>query len=417
VAERVVLIFAYHFPPENAVGGARPYRFSKYLTQMGYCCHVITAAHQTRGRESDREYVPDPFVGEPRKGLAWQVERAIRRFLLPGVTGIQWSRLACRTARAFLRSSPNAEVTILSTYPPLGAHLAALQLMRSNKLRWIADFRDPLYDNPSHTGLMKFQQRVYRWLEQTFLKFADVVIANTDVMAEKWRNAYPDIRDRIHLIWNGFDPEDRIDPQPLPQREVKIISHVGELYRGRNIAALLETVSRLIDAGRLQASRIRIRLVGPMEHDCLPSSEFLTRAAAQGWLEVIAHQVPHQEARHIAQNSDALLLVQPHSSVQVPGKLFEYLRLGRPILAYVLPGTSIENILRQSGVAYGCVYAGSSPQDMENAVESFFRLKANCKSPNDWFNQTFDAEKQTRMLDALIRSIHPRQSETLEGNS
>src|SRR5207244_13432968 len=161
------------------------------------------------------------------------------------------------------------------------------------------------------------------------------------------------------------------------------------------------------DASRRQDNRVRICPVESIERDCLPNTRLLKRAKAQGWLELIAHQLPQQNARHIAQTSDALLLVQPHSSVQVPGKLFEYLRLSRPILAYVLPGTSIENILRQSGVAYGCVYAGSSPQDMESAVESFFRLKANCKSPNDWFNQTFDAEKQTRMLDALIRSIHP----------
>ena len=406
MAERVVLVFAYHFPPENAVGGARPYRFCKYLSQMGYSCHVITAAEQTTGRNPGREYVPDPFIEEPRKGIGWQVERVIRRFLLPGATGIRWSRLACRTARAFLRSNPHAEVTIFSTYPPLGTHLAAFQLTRGGKSPWIADFRDPLSCNPAHTGLTKFQRSLHRRLEQVFLKCADVAIANTDVLAEKWKNAYPDIRDRVHLIWNGFDPEDRIESQPLPQRDFQIISHVGELYRGRSVTALLESISRLIDAGRLQANRVRIRLVGSMESDCLPDPGFLKRAKAQGWLELIAHQVPQQEARHIAQTSDALLLVQPHSSVQVPGKLFEYLRLGRPILAYILPNTPIERILKQSGVTYGCVYAGSSAQDMDNAINSFFHLKADVIQANSWFEQNFNAKKQTQALEMLIRSLH-----------
>ena len=228
--ERIVLIFAYHFPPENAIGGARPYRFYKYLSQIGYRCHVITAAKQTAPRDRNLEYVPDPFVEQPRKGIGWQVERALRKFLMPGVTGIRWSRQACRMARVFLGSNPNSEITIFSTYPPLGTHLAAFQLVRRGKLKWIADFRDPLHGDPGHTDLMEFQQRMYRWLEHSFLRSANMVIANTDAMAEKLRSTYPDIRDRIHLIWNGFDPEDRIESQPLPQRDFQIISHVGELY-------------------------------------------------------------------------------------------------------------------------------------------------------------------------------------------
>src|SRR5207247_7757389 len=116
-----------------------------------------------------------------------------------------------------------------------------------------------------------------------------MVIANTAGMADNLRSTNPDISDRIHLIWNGFDPEDRIESQPLPQRDFQIISHVGELYRGRSVTALLESISRLIDAGRLQANRVRIRLVGSMESDCLPDPGFLKRAKAQGSLELIAH--------------------------------------------------------------------------------------------------------------------------------
>lgn len=416
MAERVILVFAYHFPPENAVGGARPYRFCKYLSQMGYRCHVITAAEQSKPLYADCEYVPDPFVENRRKGVGWQLERVVRRFLMPGVIGIQWSRVAYRTAVAFLLANPNAEVTIFSTFPPLGTHLAAFQLIRKKNLPWIADFRDPLHGNPGRIDLTELQQSLYGWLEQTFLKCADVVIANTDAMADKWKKDYPSIRDRVHLIWNGFDPEDFIEPQPRPQRDFQIISHVGELYRGRSVAPLLEAISRLIDAGRLQSGSVRVRLVGPMESDCLPSPQFLTRAKERGWLELTAHQVPAQEARHIAHLSDGLLLVQPHSSVQVPGKLFEYLRLGRPILAYILPNTPIERILKQSGVSYSCVYAGSSPQDIDNSVESFFQLKINGRSANEWFTQNFDAKNQTKTLDALIRSIHPKQGRTLEGD-
>src|SRR4051794_15550419 len=39
-----VLLLAYHFPPDNASGSARPFRFYKYLPEYGYEPHVITAS-------------------------------------------------------------------------------------------------------------------------------------------------------------------------------------------------------------------------------------------------------------------------------------------------------------------------------------------------------------------------------------
>jgi glycosyltransferase involved in cell wall biosynthesis len=407
--ERIVVMFAYHFPPENAVGGVRPYRFCKYLSRMGYRCHVITAAVQPTPPDVDIEYVPDPFTQGPRRAVGWQLERAARKLLLPGVTGIRWSRSACQAARSFLGANPNAEVTIFSTYPPLGTHLAAFQLARRNRLRWIADFRDPLGDNPSHTFLNTYQARVWRWLERTLLKAATVVIANTDAVAENWKRAYPDRSDRIHLIWNGFDPEDRVQPLPLPKRAYQRVSHIGELYQGRNVRPLLESVSRLVGAGRLDARRIRITLVGSVLNESVPGTAFVQRAKTEGWLELNSARIPHKEALTLAQTSDGLLLVQPHSKVQVPSKLFEYLQIGRPVLAFVPPDTPIERILKQSGVPHRCVYAGSSIQEMDDTVEGFFTLKPTPVPANAWFEQNFDAERQTRSLEMLIRSIHKRR--------
>jgi glycosyltransferase involved in cell wall biosynthesis len=411
MTERIVVMLAYHFPPENSIGGDRPYRFYKYLSEMGYRCHVITAADQGRHPNLDTEYVPDPFVTSPRLGIGWQVERAVRKLLFPGNAGIQWSRLACQAASAFLLSKRNAEITIYSTFPPLGTHLAALFLARRESLKWIADFRDPLSINPSYPGFTKFQRKLHCWFEKIILRRAELVIANTDALAGQLKSACPNRRDRIHVIWNGFDPADQIEQTALPQRTYRLFSHVGALYRSRNISPLLESISRLIDSGRLAGDSLRIRLVGSIHKDCIPGAEFLARAKNHGWLEIIPDQVPHHEARRMAQDSDGLLLVQPQTAVLVPGKLFEYLRLRRPILAFILPDTPIERILKQSGVTYGCVYAGKSFQEMDNAVESFFNRKEEASEANTWFEENFDARKQTQVLAALIRSIHGRQGE------
>lgn len=409
MAERIVLMFAYHFPPENAIGGTRPYCFYKYLSEMGYRCQVFTAADQGHHSNLGAEYIPDPFLTSPR-GIGWQGERAVRKLLFPGVAGFQWSRLARQAASACLASRKNAEITIYSTFPPLGAHLAALFLAQKSKLKWIADFRDPLGKNPGQPGLTRFQQFVHDRLEKLIVNKADLIIVNTDALAQQWRRTYSKVQNKIHLIWNGFDAADRIEEVPLPQRTFKLFSHIGALYGGRNISPLLESIARLIQADRL-AGNIRVRLVGPVSADCIPGPEFLAQAKNHGWLEIIPYQVPHHEARRIAQESDGLLLIQPHSTIQVPGKLFEYMRLRRPIFAFILPDSPIERLLKQGGVSYNCTYVGSTSEGIDSSLESFFNRKEVASETNIWFEENFDAKKQTESLDGLIQALYRQESQ------
>lgn len=408
MTEHVVLIFAYHYPPENAIGGARPFRFSKYLSRLGYSCRVFTAAHQAGRDDPDTQYVPDPFVSNPRRNLAWHLERAVRKGILPSELGTQWSYYASQAARKYLQGHPDARVTIFSTFPPLGAHFAAWQLARHKNLRWIADFRDPLPHEWMDTFANRFQKRVYRWLEDSLVRRADAIIVNTDAAKAGWSKKYPSFESRIHLIWNGFDPDERIQPLLLPPRDYRQLSHVGELYLGRNATPILKSVARLIAGGRLAIGKVRLVLIGPVGQGCLPDAEFICRATNQGWLELLNEQIPQSEARRVAQTSDGLLLLQPQSTVQVPGKLFDYLQIGRPILAFIQPNSPTERILEKSGVAYRCVYPDSTPEMMDDVVASFFDLASAPISPSPWFQAQFNAEYQTQILDDLIHSLHSK---------
>jgi len=59
---------------------------------------------------------------------------------LPAELGTRWAYDASRVARAYIRAHPGVRVTIFSTFPPLGSHLAALQLASAEGFPWIADF-------------------------------------------------------------------------------------------------------------------------------------------------------------------------------------------------------------------------------------------------------------------------------------
>jgi glycosyltransferase involved in cell wall biosynthesis len=403
--EPILLMFAYHFPPENVIGAARPFRFYKYLARMQQCCQVFTAAGPPPLQDSAVEYVPDPFLTTTRLDLRRTVELALRKVLLPGAIGTRWAYDASESARSFMRHHPGSRKVAFSTFPPLGAHVAAWRLARKEGIPWIADFRDPLADNPADSSKSSLQRLIDQRLERTLLESAHLIIANTDSAAERMIGLYPKRRDDIHVIWNGFDPEDRLVAQPLPQHEFSVLSHVGELYWSRTVTPLLESIGRLVDTGWLAASKIRVQLVGPAHESSVPDRGFLTRARAQGWLDIVAEQVSLSEARRITETSDGLILVQPHTILQVPGKLFEYLQVGRPILAFVARNSPIERILQKSGILYRCVYPDNSPESMDSTVMEFFRLPQDSVRPSSWFEQTFNAEKQTEMLYQLIQSV------------
>jgi hypothetical protein len=406
MTEHLVLIFAYSFPPKNEIGGARPSRFSKYLSRLGYTCRVFTAADQVGRNDPNTKYVPDPFVTHPQRSLSWHIERAARKLFLPADEGTRWSYEASRAARACIRAHPGARVTILSSFPPFGSHLAGWLLARTNGSPWIADFRDPL------ALTIKGHYRIplpRLWLQHVVMQRAEAVITNTDSALVRWQEKFPSSRNKFHLIWNGFDPEERINPLPVLSRDYKILSHVGELYSGRTAAPILESIGRLIRMNRLPARRVRVRLIGPVQSDCLPSPEFIDRAKAQGWLELVNNKIPHQQAIGVEQTSDALLLLQPHSMDQVPGKLFEYLQIGRPILASVQPNSSCERLIERSGVPHRCVYPGSTPEAIDDIVAGFFDLPSTAVTPSPWFEEQFNAEHQTRVLDSIIRSLQSEE--------
>jgi glycosyltransferase involved in cell wall biosynthesis len=417
----LAIIFAYHFPPQNAIGALRPFRFYKYLSRMGYRCHVISAAEVTDLPEIAGTYVRDPFEETPRDGMGWQIERAVRKFLLPGVTGSQWSALAYRAGLKFLQTNPAARITIFSTSPPLGAHAAAYWLARRTKLPWIADCRDPIAGNPALNEISGFAKSLYEKVERRFIGAADTTIANTDTAQECLRKKYPDRANRIELIWNGFDPEDRLTPLPPASSGRKIIAHVGQLYGGRTVTPILESLRRSIDRGHLNAAHFQVVLAGLAVANSLPTLEFLEAATRQGWLR-IDDRVPLSDAHKIVQSANALLLIQPHSALQVPGKLFEYLQIGRPILGFVPPHSPVEKILQKSGVPYTCVYPDADAEDFDRAIREFFLLDDKTVQPSDWFDEHFNVRNHATKLAQIIEAVHrerssPRQREAILASS
>src|SRR5215471_14002064 len=199
----LILFFAYHFPPENAAGAARPYRFFKYLSRLGYDCQVITAAKQDGRFGGNVHYVPDRFVNL-KSGKEWQLERFLRKCFFPAAVGFTWSKDASDRGFDLIRSLRPSKITIISTFPPIGTLFAGWRMARLGGFPWIADFRDPFPLRIGPGASFKHQLAAYRLLENVFINYTSVLIANTDAAADIWKKRFPKHKDRVQVIWNGF---------------------------------------------------------------------------------------------------------------------------------------------------------------------------------------------------------------------
>lgn len=407
-----VLVIAYHFPPENVIGAARPARFVDFLPEFGWHCSILTAARQNSDSNSrsvrwvedrTRDYWDGVSGAAAPPALQRYLELAARKFMFPGAVGLGWSLAATRSVPLGSHQGDPQPRAVLSTFPPLAAHLAGWRIARKLQLPWIADFRDP-FANPVPARSGGLRRALPRILESWFFRDAAAIILNTEAMAALYRERYPQHAAKLNVIWNGFNPSAAISALPIPERNRRVLSHVGSLYAGRNPTLLLEALQRLRQNGHPLANTTEILLAGPAFASS-QEQEAMQRAASQGWLSLRPEKIPQAEAIQLSQEADGLLLLQPQSSIQVPGKLFEYVQIGRPILSLSPKGSAIEWILQRCGIPYVNVCPDDGVERAAEKVAGYLALSTEPRAPSAWFQENFNAHAQAGQLAAVLGSV------------
>ena len=262
-----LLILAHSYPPVSHSGSQRPYRFAKYLGRNGRRVEVMTS---TQFLDAPNSAGVHRVPHKPTGGVATILRKAVWKLCLPlrsydyGMTWIVHSRsYAVRLAREM------GPCCVLSTYPPGATHLTALLLKKLPGIKWIADFRDPLFDNPSRRSTLV--RSLDRRLERATVRHADAVTVNTDHLADELRRRYPKWKHKITVLKNGYDPEEECRPLPIPPRDHRVLAHVGTIYGGRHPALLIESWDRLRKQGCPCLARIRLSQIGSVEVNEMPN--------------------------------------------------------------------------------------------------------------------------------------------------
>lgn len=387
-----LLLIAYHYPPENTSGAARPARLARYLPEAGVECRVIA-----RGS-------PEPVTEADAPAYQrWLCEK-VQRFLLPYNERLPWLPAAVRAGSDLIRRERID--ALYSTSPPLVTHLVAMELSRRFGLPWLADFRDPLVGNP-------WRRRRFRqydpWLERRIFDRAALCLANTDSLADEWRKAHPAQAEKIRVLWNGYDPEAPV-AEPVPQAGgPRTLLHAGSLYGFRRPGPLVRALARLAGEGRVTADQWRLVLLGPLEpevfDDCRAERERLESA---GLLRVEGRLASREEAAAAQSSADVLVILDNsalESSMQVPAKLFEYVRTGQPILAWTPEGSPTRRLLERCGLDTLTLRPNLGVEETAEALAGFLARPLFRRPMSDWFREQFDGRLQAQALARDIRGV------------
>jgi len=360
-----ILIIAYYWPPSGGSGVQRWLKFVKYLPSLGCKPYVFTPKNPSFAIKDEsllndvppeaaiihfpiwepydlfiklsgffsgkkKSAKPTELVSGSGKSFFQKVSTWIRgNFFIPDPRKF-WVKPSVRFLERFLRE--NDIQTIITTGPPHSMHLIGYHLKKRNaSLRWLADFRDPWTEWGLLDSLMvgSLARKMHQKLESKVLAAADEVITITPFYKRRFEAL---AKREIKLLTNGFDEND-FKKLKYEKGDAFRICHVGIVNEKCDPRPFMEAVRSLMNENKDFKSALIIEFIGevhPQFKNFVQSSSELKDVVA------FAGNIPHKQLISCYGESSLLLLIltgYKDAEGFLPGKLFEYLATGLPVMA------------------------------------------------------------------------------------
>lgn len=430
------LIIAYYFPPVGGAGAQRPAKWCKYLPECGWeVCVVAPDASHTGSVWGPTDDTLNDTLSFAR------VER-----VSAGIDDIDHERrTSIAKHQAWLRAASDRVAALLSrerfdavliTMSPFCLAHVALWLKAHFDVPVILDLRDPWALDGWPTYRTWFEWRRDYALMRRTLGAVDGVIANTPEALKALRCEFPMVdAARWTVIPNGYDEEDfryvgasSGDPAHLTIVHAGSL-HSSELYpprgfvartkrriryrpepiqpEGRTLKFLLEALRRLRDAGYPGAERVRVRCVGVVVGATV---RCVQESGVGEQVELIGYR-PHRESVAQLMAADALFLplhgyTDPaRRALIVPGKTYEYLASGKPILA-CLPEGDARDLVERSGRGYLALptHPGMVGAALSQLISDWLAGRLKGGGPPAWLHD-YERCELTRRLSAFLTKV------------
>lgn len=398
-----VLFIAYHFPPMGASPVQRTLKFVKYLSRMGYKVTVLTAT-DSRYAFSDQTLIRDipenvtvirvPDLYKEPSELSYKEQQDILDFLccidrsesyveaiktaqeeqvlytLPD-RNVMWAIKTYRSINELVDISSFS--VIYSTAPYWCPHILCYLLKMQYGVPWIADYRDPWaasteYIDAVYPFMTPQEVVLSRDIERRILEKVDAIIVAGENWTNMFREQYAISDDRLFVISNGYDEEDFTNIEfCLSKNEKFTLCYNGLLGYNRRPEVILKAIAQLIEDGLIAKESIQWIFNG--EEDEKRCREEIEAFDKYG-IAIMNGMIPHQRSIEIAMQSDLMVLFGEKGSMarlNYPGKFYEYLRMGRPILCISDSDSPQAEILGKTGMGVNFGF------DNHNGIKDYIR--------------------------------------------
>src|SRR5258706_2196479 len=406
MSNKNVMIVTYYWPPSGGSGVQRWLKFVKYLPQFGWTPFVVTPESPSftikdeslirdvpSGTSVSRLPIWEPydlfltlsgwlgkkdvkqsdFIPTGKKSGFQRLSTWIRGNIFIPDARIFWVNPAVAFLEGFMKD--HAIGTIITTGPPHSIHLIGLRLKTRNPgLKWIADFRDPWseWDLLDTLSLTRLARRKHARLERRVLTSADSVITIAPYHVRRFEALSGR---RVDLITNGFD-EDDFKGLKKTKTPRFTLAHVGMVDELRDPRPVMEAVRELCREDSDFAAHVSIKFIGQVNS---AFKEYVNSIDDLKACTSFTDHLPHRQLLKLYEETDLQLLILAHTVIapgNLPGKFFEYLASGNPILAIGPVQGDAGEILRQTGA--GEIFERSDNAGLKASMVQFYeRWKRN----------------------------------------
>ena len=353
-------MIAYHFPPlAGSSGIQRTLRFVQHLPSLGWQPLVLSAHPSAYEKVSDDLLADVPAGTVVRRAFALDTARRLQiagRYLGWMARPDRWISWKFDAIRQGLKLIEEFKPDVIwSTYPIATAHVIASALHRKTGIPWVADFRDPMAQEGYPADPRTWQSYLDKEADAT--AHACRCVFTTPGAARMYQQRYPAAASRMVVLENGYDEESFLSAAIQPQvvgaaadgKRPLVMLHSGIVYPSeRDPTQLFVALGRLQKAGALGPNELHIRFRASVHDDLL---RLLAKThGAQDFIE-LCPPIPYREALAEMLAVDALLVMQASNcNAQIPAKIYEYLRSGKPILGLTDPEGDTADVLGGAGL-------------------------------------------------------------------
>lgn len=297
---------------------------------------------------------------------------------------------------------------VYTTSSPYSAHIIGEYIKKEYSIPWIADFRDQWVDNPYiDYNKDSLRYKLEKNMEKNIVFNCDRLIMVTPVITENYISTYKIEKNKVITITNGYDEEDFKNIKSKKQNNKFTIVHNGSFYLKINPYTVARVIKKLVENDIIDEKKIEIILNGNNDYNII--NKFKEIMGKYSYIITINGYLSHEESLIKSNNADILLLIcgEEESSKQVyTGKVFEYLRLRKPVLSISPKGSLVEKLLHETECGINAEY--SDIETIEKIILNYYNswLKGNKIKVGAKNIEKYERKELTKKLVEIFNEVY-----------